>query len=127
MACGNSFYPWDGSKLRESFFEKRNFARIRVARLAESNIEEHGLAGIETGVEVKHVEQALDEQARADQKAKAESGFADYQGMVQAIAPAAGGHGSPQSRSVAGSERHFPGWTIQNQGGGREKTANANT
>jgi hypothetical protein len=91
MASRNANRSGHGSEFWEEFLEKWNFARVRITRLAQGNVEVHGLFEVKAGIEVKEVQHAPDEQAGADQQSKTESGFSNYEYVLQPVPAAARG------------------------------------
>src|SRR5579864_4743082 len=88
MASRNADRSWNGSEFWEEFLEKWNFAWIRIACLAQGNVEVHGFE-VKAGIEVKEVQHAPDEQAGADQQSKTESSFGNYERVLQPVPAAA--------------------------------------
>src|SRR5262249_15442201 len=89
MAGRNVGDPGKGGQFRNDFSEEWNFAAARIPRFRQSNVEVDGLFEVEAGFEMKQVQHAPDEQARADQQSETQSGFSNYECVLQPISAAA--------------------------------------
>ena len=86
MAAADSFDAGECCDFGEKPVEVGDLAGVGIAFVGQRDVEVYGVRGVETGIDVKDVDHAADEQSRADEKSESESGLRDDERVMKAVA-----------------------------------------